>query len=258
MGGGSKVMPSDTSSAGRSWRERLTPPPPDSREGVVLAVALGFALVYILLLVADYDRMRALALEVTSLTLLVSLIGAFALSAMLGSEISTYQRLELELARTVLAYVGSGAPPPSDAPLAGVWRAHVAGAEEYRRMARAHAYGLGLFTAAGVTSLAAALLAGLGIVTATANVLGLSMFVEWFSFAFLVAAAGVVLATVGYASYEPLYESLAPRRWRRNSGRQQAVDGAVSEIAWLSEYSRGARESRISPAGPSILPSWRE
>ena len=257
-------MSSDSSSAGRDWRTRLTPPPPDSREGLVLALAVAFALVYIVVLVAQYDQMTTNAFvisfpfEVTALSLVVSLVGAFALSAMLGADISTYQRLELELARTVLAYVGSGAPPLSDAPLAGVWRAHVAGAEEYRRMGRAHAYGLGLFTWAGVLSLAAVLLAGLGTVTATRDLLGLSMFVEWFAFTFLVAAAGTVLASVGYASNVAVYGNLAPARWRRNSGRQEAVDGAVSEIAWLSEFSRGARESKMSPSGPAMIPSWRE
>ncbi|HYA11287.1 MAG TPA: hypothetical protein VEH10_06440 [Thermoplasmata archaeon] len=251
-------MPSDSLSPVSGWRERLTPPPPDSREGFVLAVAIGFALVYVLLLVSQYNAMTRVAFDVTSLSLIVSLVGAFALSSMLGADISTFQRLELELARTVLAYVGSGTPPPSDAPLAGVWRAHVGAAEEYRRMARAHAYALGLFTGAGVLSLGSSLLSGFGVVTATQNVLGLAMFVEWFAFTFLVAAAGAVLLTVGYASPVSVYEVAAPRRWRRNSGRQQAVDGAVREIAWLSEFSRGAREAKISPAGPSVLPSWRE
>jgi len=224
----------------------------------VLAVAAGFSLAYIALFVADYDQMVRLAYDVTSLSLLASLIGAFALSTMLGADISTFQRLELELGRTVLAYVGSGSPPPSDAPLAGVWRAHVAAAEEYRRMARAHAYALGLFTAAGVVSLSAVLLAGLGLAITTKAVVGFGMFLEWFGFTLLVAAAGTVLATVGYAGSVAFYDRFSPRRWRRNAGRQQALDGAVAEVAWLSEFCRGARESRISPAGPSVIPSWQE
>lgn len=125
-------------------------------------------------------------------------------------------------------------------------------------MARSHAYGLGFFTLAGVLALAASLLVALGAVTTSQNVVGLGMFVEWFTFVFLAAGAASVLASVGYASSVPVYETVAPRRWRRNAGRQQAVEGAVSEIAWLSEYARGARESRISPAGPSIIPSWHE
>lgn len=240
------------------WRSRLTPPPPDTREGGVLAAAIGFALVYVLLLIAAYHAMAEVAFEVTTFSLLASLVPAFALATMLGSDISTFQRLELELARTVLAYVGSGTPPPSDSPLAGVWRAHVAASEESRRMARAHAYALGLFTAAGMLSLGATLLVGLGTVVKVENVVGLGMFVEWFAFAFLVAGAGSVLASVGYAASESIFEVLVPRRWRRNAGRQQAVDGAVSEIAWLSEYSRGARESRMSPSGPPMIPSWHE
>ena len=251
-------MSSASASASRDWRSRLSPPAPDTQEGAVIALAAVFGLVYIVLLVGQYDRMTALAFPVASLSLVVSLLGAFALSAMLGGDISTFQRLELELARTVLAYAGSGSPPPSDAPLAGVWRAHVAGAEEYRRMGRAHAYALGLFSAAGVLSLAAVLLAGLGVATATQDAGGLAMLVEWFAFTFLAAAAGCVLLSVGYASSVSVYDTLAPRRWRRNAGRQEAVDGAVGEIAWLAEFSRGARESRISPSGPSVIPSWRE
>jgi hypothetical protein len=233
-------------------------PPPDTREGAVIALATTFGLVYILLLVAQYNAMTGLAFVVTTFSLLASLIAAFALSGALGADIATYQRLELELARTVLAYVGTGTPPPSDAPLAGVWRAHVAAAEESRRMARAHAYALGLFTGAGVLSLAAVLLAGLGTVVHVQDVLGLGMFVEWFAFTFLIAGAASTLISVGYASPVPFYERLAPRRWHRNAGRQHAVEGAVSEVGWLSEFARGARESRISPAGRSMIPSWQE
>ena len=241
-----------------SWTDRYTPPPPDSPEGAVIAAAIAGGLVYILLLVAEYPAMTSFAFEVAAVSLVVSLIAAFSLAGMLGSDISTYQRLELELARTVLAYVGSGTPPQSDAPLAGVWRAHVGAAEESRRMSRVHGYALGLFTIATVTSLAALLLSGLGTVTSTQDVNGLGMFVEWFAFTFLVAGAGAMLASAGYAASLRFYEVFAPRRWRRNAGRQSAVDGAVSEIAWLAEYSRGAREARRSPAGPSWIPSWQE
>lgn len=226
----------------------------------MIAAGVAFALVYLVVYVAQYNAMTGavFAFGVTALSLVVSVVAAFALSAMLGSDISTFQRLELELARTVLAYVGSGAPPPSDAPLAGVWRAHVAAAEEARRMGRAHAYGLGLFTWAGGLSLASALLVGLGVVTATANVTGLGMLVEWFAFTLLATGAFATLASVGYASPISFYDRFSPRRWRRNAGRQQAVDGAVSEIAWLSEYSRGARDARVSPAGPAFIPTWHE
>jgi hypothetical protein len=241
-----------------NWTDRFSPPPPDSPEGAVIAAAVTGGLVYILLLVAEYPAMTSLAFEAISVSLVISLVAAFSLSAMLGSDIATYQRLELELARTVLAYVGSGSPPQSDAPLAGVWRAHVAAAEESRRMSRVHGYALGLFTAASVASLAAVLLAGLGLVTSTQDVRGLAMFVEWFAFTFLVAGAGAILVSAGYSAPMRFYEVFAPRRWRRNSGRQTAVDGAVSEIAWLSEFSRGARETRMSPHGPSMIPSWRE
>ena len=226
----------------------------------MLALGIAFALVYVLVFVAAYPAMTgaAFAFGVTTLSLVLSIVAAFSLAAMLGGDLAAYQRLELELARTVLAYVGSGTPPPSDSPLAGVWRAHVAGAEESRRMARAHAYGLGLFTWAGGTSLAATLLVGLGVVTATTDVVGLGMLVEWAAFTFLAAGAFAVLGSVGYAAPTRFYETFAPRRWRRNAGRQQAVDGAMSEIGWLGEYSRGAREARVSPSGPSVIPTWHE
>jgi hypothetical protein len=251
-------MSPDNQPDGGTWFDRLTPPPPDTREGAVFAATIAAGLVYILVFVAHYSTMTSIAFEVTAVSLVVSLIPAFALSAMLGTDISTFQRLELELARTVLAYAGSGTPPASDTALAGVWRAHVAGAEESRRMARAHAYALGMFMVAAALSLAASLLAGLGTVTRVSDVLGLAMFVEWFAFVFLVAGAGSVLSSAGYASAAPVFQSLVPRRWRRNAGRQEAVDSAFAEIGWLSEYARGARASRVSPAGPSGIPSWQE
>lgn len=125
-------------------------------------------------------------------------------------------------------------------------------------MSRAHAYGLGLFSLAAIASLIAVLLASLGTVTHTQDLRGLGMLVEWAAFTALVAGAGSVLFSVGYAEPVPIYETLAPRRWRRNSGRQSAVDSAVGEIAWLAEFSRGARESRMSSRGPGTIPSWRE
>ena len=251
-------MSMGSGSASGGWSERFALPPPDTTEGAVFADAIAFGLIYVLLLVGAYGAMTSVAFAVTSLTLLIALIGSFALAGMLGHDIATFQRLELELARTVLAYVSSGSPPQSDAPLAGVWRAHVAAAEESRRMSRVHAYALGVFMTAGLLALASALIAGLGTVTFTRNLLGLGMLIEWFAFTLLIAGAGALVVTAGYASSVPAYERLAPRRWRRNAGRQVALDGAIGEVAWLAEFARGARESKISPGGPSVLPNWRE
>jgi hypothetical protein len=249
-----------SSSDAPSWdlRRKIDLPQPDTAEGAVVGFAVAAGLSYILLLVGDYNRLLASAYTFTSLSLIVSLIGGFALAVMLGNDIATFQRLELELARTVLAYAGSATPPQSDAPLAGVWRAHIAAAEESRRVARSHAYALGLFAIAAVVSLTAVLVAVLGTVMAVRDVRGFALFIEWFGFTFLIAGAGAVLGTIGYAEPVPFFESFSPRRWRRNAGRQVAVDGAVSEVAWLAEFARGARESRISPGGPSVIPSWRE
>ena len=247
-------MSSASGSPNPSGPSSLPLPSPDSREGIVLAIAAGFALLYVLVLALDYHAMTNFAFEVTTVSLIVSLIGAFALSGMLGADIATYQRFELELARTVLAYVSSGTPPAPDAPLAGVWKAHVAGAEEYRRMARAHAYELGLFTWAALLSLGATLIAGLGAIVGNRDVLGLGMLVEWPAFGFLVAAAGAAVAAVGYSAASPVYELIAPWRWRRNGGRQSAFEGAVSEVGWLSEFANRLRDARIGPAGPGPGP----
>lgn len=233
-------------------------PSPDTPGGGVLALAFTLGLAYVVLFIADYHAMTALAWWFAPITLFASLIGAFALGTMLGGDIAAYQRLELDLSRTVIAYVGSSSAPASDAPLAGVWRAYIGAAEESRRVARAHSYSLGFFLYAGWFALPASLLVALGLVTSTESLVGLGVFVAWFAFAFLVAAAGCIALTVGYSNPVPGFDRIAARRWRRNSGRQQAVEGALSEVPWLGEFVRGARESYISPAGPSVLPSWRE
>jgi len=251
-------MTNDSASSIAGLRARLSPPPPDSEEGLVLALAFAAALIYLVLLIADYHVMTTLAFAATALTLVIGLIAAFSLASMLGTDIANYQRLDLELSRTVLAYASSGTPPASDAPLAGVWRAHVAASEESRRMSRAHAYALGLFTFAAGLSLGAVLLSALGTVTVTESVRGVGMLVEFVAFTFLVAGAGAVLFSVGYSHPVTIFETFAPRRWRRNSGRQAAVDSAVGEIGWLAEFSRGARESKMSSRGPGTIPSWRE
>jgi hypothetical protein len=246
------------STFGSRWRDSGGLPHPDSPGGRVLAIALGLSLIYVLLFVANYHAMASVAWVVTGLSLVIALIGAFSLASMLGADIASFQRLELDLARTVLAYLNSGSAPASDAPLSGVWRAYVGAAEESRRMARAHAYALGPFIVAGVLSLASLLLAGLALVTSTFNVAGLAMLVELFAFAFLIVGAGSILFTVGYSSPVPGYAAVAARRWRRNAGRQQAVEGAVGGIPWLAEFTRSARESHVEPSGPSVIPSWRE
>ncbi len=224
----------------------------------MLALAFGLGLAYLVVFIADYNALVSLALWVVPIALFAALVAAFALATMLGSDISNFQRLELDLSRTVLAYVSSGSPPPSDAPLAGVWRAYVGAAEESRRVARAHAYALGFFMIAALFALPATLLVGLGAVLTVQNLVGVGVFVAWFAFGFLGAGAVAVAGTVGYASPIPGFDRIAARRWRRNSGRQQAVEGALGEVSWLGEFVRGARESYVSPAGPSVIPSWRE
>ncbi len=251
-------MPPIARPIGSRWTRTPSLPPPDSPGGAVLALAFGLGLAYIIVFIAEYNSLVSLALWVVPVALFATIIGAFATATMLGADINTFQRLELDLSRTVLAYVSSGSPPPSDAPLAGVWRAYVGAAEESRRMARAHAYALGFFVVAAWFALPATLLVGLGAVLAVQNLTGVGVFVAWFAFGFLVAGAVATAGTVGYSTAVPGFDRIASRRWRRNSGRQQAVEGALGEVSWLGEFVRGARESYVSPAGPSIIPSWRE
>lgn len=251
-------MTAGSKSLRQRWKESGGAPPPDTPGGLALAAGFAAGLIYILLLVADYNAMTALAWSVTSLSILIAVVGAFALATMLGSDIAAYQRLELDLARTALAYVGSGSAPAPDTPLAAVWRAYVGASEESRRVARSHAYGLGLFLAAGVLSLPAVLLTALGILTSAQNVIGLGMLIELFAFFALVVGAGTLLATVGYSGPVPGFELIAARRWKRNRGRADAVRSSFSDIPWLAEFARGAHESRLEPSGPSVLPSWRD
>lgn len=251
-------MPPIVRSTQSAWSRGPNLPSPDTPGGTILSVAFGLGLVYLIVFMSEYSAMTSLGLWIVTVALFASLIGAFSLGTMLGNDIATYQRLELDLSRTVIAYVGSGTPPASDAPLAGVWRAYVGASEESRRMARAHAYALGFFVVAGLFALPGTLLVGLGAVASFQNLVGLGLFLTWFAFAFLVAAAGAVVLAVGYSNPVPGFERIAARRWRRNAGRQQAVDGAFAEVAWLGEFVRGARESYVHPVGPSVIPSWRE
>jgi hypothetical protein len=241
-----------------SWFRTPHLPASDTPGGTILAFAFGLAVIYLVVFVSDYSAMTSLALWIAPIALFAALVGAFALGTMLGADIATYQGLELDLSRTVLAYVGAGTPPASDAPLSGIWRAYVGAAEESRRMARAHAYALGFFVAAGLFALPGTLVVGLGAVAASQDLLGFGLFLLWFAFGFLVAGAGNVVLSVGYSNPVPGFDRIAARRWKRNAGRQQAVDGAYSEVAWLGEFVRGARESYVHPAGPSVIPSWRE
>ncbi len=239
------------------WRGSGGLPAPDAPGGMALALAMGLTLVYALVLVAEYSAMTTLAWWVTSLTLVLAVVGAFSLSSMLGNDIASFQRLELDLARTVLAYVGSGAAPASDAPLSGVWRAYVGAAEESRRVARSHAYALGPFVGGGLIALAAVLVVGLGLVTSATSVIGVALILELFAFFLLFAGVGVLVSTAGYSGPVPGFDFGAARRWRRNAGRQNAVDGALSQVPWLAEFARSARESRVQPKGPSAIPGWR-
>ncbi|HTP56349.1 MAG TPA: hypothetical protein VML53_06795 [Thermoplasmata archaeon] len=219
---------------------------------MAIAVASLFGLVFALLFVAQYPAMIATAWWITSIALLAGVVGTFALATMLGTDIATYQRLELDLARTVIAHLGSNTSPEPEAALGGVWRAYVAVADESRRVARVHAYAFGPFLWGTVISLIAALLTGLGTVTSTANVVGVGLLVEFFGFVLLFLGAAALVLTVGYSDDVPGFHGFAARRWRRNAARLPAVEEALSNVPWLPEFHRGVRESKTDPSDSTL------
>jgi len=227
-------------------------PPPDSPGGLAIAVASLFAVVYGVLFVADYSAMLSLAWWLVSIALIVGAVGTFALATMLGGDIATYQRLDLDLARTVIAHLSENKSPEPDAALAGVWRAYVTVADESRRVARVHAYAFGPFLWGTVLSLAAGLLTGLGTLTTTANVLGIALVVEFFGFTLLLIGGAALVLTVGYSNPVDGFDHLAAHRWRRNAARLPAVEEALSSVPWLPEFHRGVRESRTDPTDSTL------
>lgn len=227
-------------------------PPPDSPGGAAIGIAAVFAVAYALLLVATYSTMLSVAVWVCTTALLVGVIATFALGAMIGTDIATFQRLELDLARTVLAHLNAHDAPGPEAPLAGVWRAYVTVADESRRVSRVHAYAFGAFFWGTLLSLGAALLTGLGVLTTTNDVVGLALVVELFGFAFLFVGAVALVLSVGYSSDLPGFDGIAARRWRRNSTRLPAVEEALANVGWLPEFHRGVRESRTHPGGSTL------
>ncbi|HTW55783.1 MAG TPA: hypothetical protein VMG36_04965 [Thermoplasmata archaeon] len=225
----------------------LNLPPPDSPGGAAFAIAFAAGLVYLIVFIAAYPGMASLGLWLTTTALVGGVIATFALGGMLGTDIATYQRLELDVARTVLAHLNANDAPGPEAPLGGVWRAYVTVADESRRVARVHAYAFGPFLWGTVISLGAALIAGLGAVTRTANTTGFGVLVGLIGFSLLILGAATLLLTVGYADEVAGYRRFAARRWRRNSTRLPAVEEALSGVPWLPEFHRGVRESRTDP-----------
>jgi len=227
-------------------------PPPDSPGGAAFAIAFAAGLVYLIVFMAAYPGMAASGLWLTTTALIAGAIGTFALGGMLGTDIATYQRLELDVARTVLAHLNANDAPTPEAPLGGVWRAYVTVADESRRVARVHAYAFGPFLWGTVVSLAAALVAGLGAVTRTANTTGFGVFIGLFGFSLLILGAASLVLTVGYADEVVGFHRFAARRWRRNSTRLPAVEDALSGVPWLPEFHRGVRESRTTPESSTL------
>jgi len=211
---------------------------------MAVAIALLFGIVYLLLLVAVNPAMDAIAWWITSITLIAGVVGTLGLASMIGTDISTYQRLDLDLARTVIAHTSTNTAPAPDTPMAGVWRAYVTVADESRRVARVHAYAFGPFLWGTLAALAAALLVGLGTVTTTTNLVNLGLLLEFVGFLLLLIGAAAILLTVGYSDTVDGFDGWASRRWRRNAARLPAVEEAISSVPWLPEFHRGVRESR--------------
>jgi len=222
-----------------------------------VAGAIGLGLVYVVVLLSEYSPMLSFSWDLVGLTLIVGTVGTFALATMLGIDINSFQRLDLDLAETILAVTPYGAAPAPEAPVAGVWRAYVTTSEEARRVARAHAYAFGPFLVGTVLALAATLLAGLGNLAAVPDLIGLALLVELFALVGLFAGGAALLLTVGYASPVPGFDFFAAKRWRRNVGRAHAIDEALSSVPWLREFHRGTRESR-APSGSMLVPEWFE
>jgi len=235
------------------WSQSFTLPPPDSVGGHAIELTALFASVYAILLVACYTQLQALAFPVTVIALLAGVVATFSLGGMIGTDVATYQRLELDLARTVLAHIGSNDAPQPDAPLAGVWRAYVTVADESRRVARVHAYSFGPYLWGTLVSLAAALLAGLGLLSADKDVVGLAILVEFFGFALLLLGTTTLMLAVGYSDEVPGFQHFSARRWQRNSARLPAVEEALTSVPWLPEFHRGVRESRTRPADSTLM-----
>ncbi len=234
------------------WDLTVSVPPPDSMGGAAIAIGVLFALVYGLLLIAQYPAMLSVSVWLVSLALVVGAVGSFGLATMIGSDIANYQRLELDLARTILGHLSTSSAPGPDAPLAGTWRAYVAVADESRRVARVHAYAFGPFLWGTLFSLVAALLIGLGTVTAASDVMGLALWAELIGFSLLLVGGAALLLTVGYSEAVPGFDRFAAHRWRRNSTRLPAVEEAIESVPWLPEFHRGVRESRTEPAASTL------
>jgi hypothetical protein len=227
-------------------------PPSDSPGGAAIGIAALFVVVYVVLFLATYNTMVATALWITSVALLAGIIATFSLGSMMGTDIATFQRLELDLARTVLAHLGSNDAPGPEAPLAGIWRAYVAVADESRRVSRVHAYAFGAFFYGTLFSLGSSLLVAMGVLSSTNNVIGLALLVELVGFAFLFMGAMALVLSVGYPGEVAGFHRLAARRWRRNSARLPAVEEALSNVAWLPEFHRGVRESQTHPRDSTL------
>jgi hypothetical protein len=246
------------SAAAPAWPSRprsvaaFSLPPPDSPGGLAVAIASLFALVYVILLVAEYNGMISIARWIVTTSLIVGAVGTFALATMLGGDISTYQRLDLDLARTVIAHLSENKSPEPDAALAGVWRAYVTVADESRRVARVHAYAFGPFLWGTLLSLAAALVVGLGHLTTTGDLVGVALLLELVGFTLLLVGGAALVLTVGYANPVDGFDRLAAHRWRRNAARLPAVEEALSSVPWLPEFHRGVRESRTDPTDSTL------
>lgn len=227
-------------------------PDSDSPGGYAIGIVSFFALVYALLLVADYNAMLAVAWWILSLALVSGAVATFALATMLGGDIATFQRLDLDLARTVIGHVASNTAPAPETPMAGIWRAYVTVADESRRVARVHAYAFGPILWGTVLSLGAALLAGLGIVTSTSDAVGVALVIEFFGFTFLLLGGAALMLTVGYPGPVEGFDRWAAHRWRRNSARLPAVEEALESVPWLPEFHRGIRESQTEATDSTL------
>jgi hypothetical protein len=254
--------------SGRTRLQSIPPvPPPDSPGGQVLIASLVVGIVYVLLLVADNVPLANQAVWFIPLPLILGSIVTFSIASMLGSDYARVRQFELELARTVAVHSGAGQPPTADSPIGGVLKEYVRTADELRRQSRVHAYAAGASLYGALLALGAALLWGISLATGVVSLTYLAILVELPTFMLLVFGVTVLGTSVGSRTEVPGFDALTPVRWRHYKEPNPALDSALRELPWLSEfaqdtYARGplARPPLMTPqmvAGPAQA-SFRE
>ena len=221
-------------------------PPPDSREGMALVVALIVGVVYVLLLVGINTPLADLDWLWVPLVLILGTIISFNIGSRLGSDEGHTRLVELELARTVAVHSGSGQVPEQNSPLGRVLQEYARAADESRRRSRVHVYAAGPAMWGGAFALCAAVLWGLGWTPGTDWLNYLAVVVEWPAIVLLFYAVTVLAFRIGWEGDVTHFAALTPRHWRRHNDHREAIDETIASLPWLKE----AFAPSASPARP--------